>query len=215
MVANDRPKRRNAGSNLNQLILKEKENDGVNVENDNCNEEQDKQNVIPVDNDEEEPSIDFYNTPESSNDKDDSNKEQDKQNVIPEDNDEEEPIIDFYNTPELLNDKDNSNKTTESLGSKNHADFATQTNDMNLMLNSFVKRDYFEDFYDEYLEFKYNVQSILDQQLDNTSNSENETLKNKIIHLEQEIINLKKVNEDLKNDTKSHLKITETLSEAK
>ena len=179
MVANDRPKRRNAGSNLNQLILKEKENDGVNVENDNCNEEQDKQNVIP------------------------------------EDNDEEEPIIDFYNTPELLNDKDNSNKTTESLGSKNHADFATQTNDMNLMLNSFVKRDYFEDFYDEYLEFKYNVQSILDQQLDNTSNSENETLKNKIIHLEQEIINLKKVNEDLKNDTKSHLKTTETLSEGK
>ena len=38
MVANDRPKRRNAGSNLNQLILKEKENDRVNVENDNCNE---------------------------------------------------------------------------------------------------------------------------------------------------------------------------------
>ena len=200
MVANDRPKRRNAGSNLNQLILKEKENDGVNV---------------PVDNDEEEPSIDFYNTPESSNDKDDSNKEQDKQNVIPEDNDEEEPIIDFYNTPELLNDKDNSNKTTESLGSKNHADFATQTNDMNLMLNSFVKRDYFEDFYNEYLEFKYNVHSILDQQLDNTSNSENETLKKKIIHLEQEIINLKKVNEDLKNDTKSHLKIIENLSEGK
>ena len=77
------------------------------------------------------------------------------------------------------------------------------------MFNSFIKRDYFEDFYDEYLEFKYNVQSILDQQLDNTSNSENETLKNKIIHLEQEIINLKKVNEDLKNDTKSHLKIIE------
>ena len=71
------------------------------------------------------------------------------------------------------------------------------------MLNSFVKRDYFEDFYDEHLEFKYNVQSILDQQLDNTSNSENETL------------NLKKVNEDLKNDTKSHLKIIETLSEGK
>ena len=65
MVANDRPKQRNAGSNLNQLILKEKENDGVNAENDNCNEEQDKQNVIPIGNDEEEPSIDFYNMPES------------------------------------------------------------------------------------------------------------------------------------------------------
>ena len=73
-------------------------------------------------------------------------------------------------------------------------------------------KDYFESFYGEYLEFKSKLGGKI-QQIENKSDYENQILKNKINHLEQEIINLKKINEDLKSDTKSHLKMTETLSE--
>ena len=75
-----------------------------------------------------------------------------------------------------------------------------------------IKKNYFENFCDEYLEFKYYVQSKLDsesQQIENKSDYKNQILKNKINHLVQEITNLKKINEDLK----SHLKMIEILSE--
>ena len=74
----------------------------------------------------------------------------------------------------------------------------------------FIRKDYFKSFYDEYLDFKYYVQSKLDgetQQIENKSDYENQVLKNKINHSEQEIINLRKISEDLKSDTKTHLKI--------
>ena len=74
----------------------------------------------------------------------------------------------------------------------------------------FIKKDYFENFYNEYLQFKYYVQSRLEgetQQIENKSDYENHILKNKINHLVQKIITLKKITEDLK----SHLKMIETL----
>ena len=79
MVANDTPIRRNAGSDMSKLILKEKENHkDIYIENINNNVDEKTDNledeiVIPVNNleddvdDEEEPSIDFYDTPELSN----------------------------------------------------------------------------------------------------------------------------------------------------
>ena len=71
-------------------------------------------------------------------------------------------------------------------------------------------------FYNENLEFKYYVQSKLDgetQQMENKSDYETQIIKDKINYLEQEIINLKKINEDLKSHIKSQFKIIETLSE--
>ena len=59
-----------------------------------------------------------------------------------------------------------------------------------MLRNFYVKKDYFEDFDDEYLEFKFRVQSILEErnkQLDDISNSENEKLENEIVYLEEEI----------------------------
>ena len=79
-----------------------------------------------------------------------------------------------------------------------------------------MKKDNLESFYDEYLEFKYYFQSKLDggtQLIENKSDYENQILKNRINYLEQENINSKNINEDLKNDTKRHLKIIETLLE--
>ena len=79
-----------------------------------------------------------------------------------------------------------------------------------------MKKDNLESFYDECLQFKYYFQSKLDgetQLIENKSDYENQILKNRINHLEQENINSKNINEDLKNDTKSHLKIIETLLE--
>ena len=71
-----------------------------------------------------------------------------------------------------------------------------------------MKKDNLESFYDEYLEFKYYFQSKLDggtQLIENKSDYENQILKNRINYLEQENINSKNINEDLKNDTKRHL----------
>ena len=186
MVANDRPKQKNAGSKMNKLVLQEKANDeNSDFENNNNDDEQ----TINVEDDHV---------------------------IMVEQNDDEEPSIDFYNTPDLSNDNDDTNETPEFVASvENHVDFATQTNDSDFMFNNlFVKKDYFENFYDEYLEFKFRVQSTLEDKLllNNSNNSENLALKNKIVHLEQEIFNLKKQNEDLKNETKSHLKIIETLT---
>ena len=93
----------------------------------------------------------------------------------------------------------------------------TQTsNDKSLCSKLFIKKDYLENVYNEYRKFKYYVQSKLDgetQHIKNKSDYEDQILKNKINHLEQEITNLKKLNEDLKSDTKCYLKIIEALSE--
>ena len=49
--------------------------------------------------------------------------------------------------------------------------------------------------------------------MENKSDYEIQIIKDKINYLEQEIINLKKINEDLKSHIKSQFKIIETLSE--
>ena len=64
----------------------------------------------------------------------------------------------------------------------------------------FIKKDYFENFFNEYLEFKYYVSSKLDgetQQIESKSDYEKQILKNKINHVGQEIVKFKKINEDL------------------
>ena len=75
----------------------------------------------------------------------------------------------------------------------NVADRVAQTNnDRSLCSKFLMSKDYFESFYDEYLEFKYYLQSKLNgetQQTENKSDYEKQILENKIIHLEQEIIN--------------------------
>ena len=112
--------------------------------------------------------------------------------------------IDFNDTPKLpiIN---------------NAVDFATPTsNNMSSCSKFFIKKDYFVNFYNENLEFRYYVQSKLDgetQQMENKSDYETQIIKDKINYLEQEIINLKKINEDLRSHIKSQFKIIETLSE--
>ena len=90
---------------------------------------------------------------------------------------EYEPSIDFNDAPKLpiMN---------------NVVECTTQTsNDKRLCSKLFIKKDYFENFYNEYLEFKYYFQSKIDgetQQIENKSDYESQILKNKIKHLEQQ-----------------------------
>ena len=190
MVANERGKRKNALSKLTKLVSKEKETD----DDFESADSKDKNSVIGN-------SI---------------------QNVVFEPDIEDESNIDFYNTSKVLNDKaepssSDFNDKPELPIISNEVDCTAQTNNnKSLCSKLFLRKDYFESFYDKYLEFKYYVQSKLDgetQQTENKGDHENQILKNKINHLEEEIINLKKINEDLKSGAKSHLKIIETLSE--
>ena len=190
MVANERGKRKNALSKLTKLVSKEKESD----DDFEIADSKDKNSVIGN-------SI---------------------QNVVFEPDIEDESNIDFYNTSKVLNDKaepssSDFNDKPELPIISNEVDCTAQTsNNKSLCSKLFLRKDYFESFYDKYLEFKYYVQSKLDgetQQTENKGDHENQILKNKINHLEEEIINLKKINEDLKSGAKSHLKIIETLSE--
>ena len=190
MVANERGKRKNALSKLTKLVSKEKESD----DDFESADSKDKNSVIGN-------SI---------------------QNVVFEPDIEDESNIDFYNTSKVLNDKaepssSDFNDKPELPIISNEVDCTAQTsNNKSLCSKLFLRKDYFESFYDKYLEFKYYVQSKLDgetQQTENKGDHENQILKNKINHLEEEIINLKKINEDLKSGAKSHLKIIETLSE--
>ena len=75
----------------------------------------------------------------------------------------------------------------------------------------FVTTELFNSFYEQYLEFKY----IVTDKLENYKETENEklNLQNKVRLLENEILHLKDVNKELKEDTKNHLKIIKTLSE--
>ena len=187
MVANERPKQKNAESKLTKLVSKEKESD------DNFRSAGSKDVV-----------------------------ENSTQNIVFELDIEDKPNIDFYNTSKVPNNKaeprsSDFNDIPELPIISNVVDCTTQTsNNKSLCSKLFMRKDYFESFYDEYLEFKYYVQSKLDgetQQTENKSDHKNQILKNKINHLELEIINLKKINKDLKSDSKSHLEIIETLSE--
>ena len=186
MAANERLTWKNARSKLTKLASKWKES-GNHVESASSKEE-----VVSIDNNstqnvafqsdiEGEPNIDFNNTFE-----------------VP--NLEDEPSIDFNDAPKLPIINNVVNCATET------------SNNKSLCSKLFIKKNYFENFCDEYLQFKYYVQSKRDsesQQIENKSDYKNQILKNKINHLVQEIINLKKINEDLK----SHLKMIETLSE--
>ena len=191
MVAYERPKWKNAGSKLTKFVSKEKESD----DNFQSADSKDKDSVV----------------------------ENSTQNVVFEPDIEDEPNTDFYNTSKVPNDKaepisSDFNDIPKLSIISNVVDCTTQTsNNKSLHCKLLMRKDYFESFYDKYLEFKYYVQSKLDgetQKTENKSVHEHQILKNKINHLEQEI-SLKKINQDLESDTKSHLKtITiETLSE--
>ena len=65
----------------------------------------------------------------------------------------------------------------------------------------FVRKSYSEDFYDEYLEFKYHAQSQIGKE--NNYIQEKHDLSNKISSLEQEVTYLKKINDDLKSEAKT------------
>ena len=95
-------------------------------------------------------------------------------NVVFEPDIEDKPNIDFYNSPEVLNDEYEPSidfdDTLKLPIINNVVDCATQTsNEKSLCSKLFIKKDYFENFYDE-----------------------NQILKNNNNHLEQKIINLRK-----------------------
>ena len=79
----------------------------------------------------------------------------------------------------------------------------------------FMRKDYFESFNDILTLNTMFSQKVMvkPNKLKVKKIMKTKFLKIRLITWKQEIINLKKINEGLKSDTKSHLKILETLSE--
>ena len=75
----------------------------------------------------------------------------------------------------------------------------------------FISADFFNSFYEEYLEFKHTIIEKLANHEE--GKNKNLDLNNRIRLLESEIIHLKDLNKELKEDSKNHLKIIKTLSE--
>ena len=89
-----------------------------------------------------------------------------KKNVVFELDIEDKPNIDFSNTPKVSNDEEEPGWCSKiSISISNVVDRRPQaSNDKSLCSKLFTKKNYFENFCDEYLEFKYYVQSELDSE---------------------------------------------------
>ena len=125
--------------------------------------------------------------------------------IIRPDDSENEPHVGIFQTPAEIPD-------AEEVIINNLVDCSTQTSyEIILASNMFVRKSYFDDFYDEYLEFKYHVQSQIDKE--NNYIQEKHDLSNKISSLGQEVTCLKKINDDLKSEANSHLHIIKSLSD--
>ena len=83
--------------------------------------------------------------------------------------------------------------------------------------HNFVSLELFNTFYDDYIEYKYYVNDIIqnisfNKELGKSFENETKSQQNKIKLLQKEIQTLKIENKDLKEENKSHLKIIELLS---
>lgn len=85
--------------------------------------------------------------------------------------------------------------------------------DISKKLKQYVKQEQFETFFEMFLEFRNAVDDKLEN-LENLSETK-KTLETKIKLLEYEVENLKKENKNLQDDSKSYLKIIDTLAEGR
>lgn len=94
---------------------------------------------------------------------------------------------------------------------------SSQCNDTNISakLKDYVKNDTFDTFYEMFLEFRYSVDSKFEKYFNENETETKTTYETKIKLLENEIKMLQKENQDLKQESKSHQKIIETLVEGK
>ena len=87
-------------------------------------------------------------------------------------------------------------------------------------LKEYVKMETFETFYETFLEFRYFVDAKFESYKEENAemikrNEKQISLETKVKLLENEIKILRKTNEDLKDEAKSHIKIIESLAEGK
>ena len=198
MGVNERPKRKNAGSKMTAIVSKEKEIDGNDIhETSSSDSNKTTEAIIYPDDNEDEPHIGIFQTPKIPDETTEA--------IIRPDDSENEPHVGIFQTPAEIPD-------AEEVIINNLVDCSTQTS-FEIILDShmFVRKSYFEDFYDEYLEFKYHVQSQIDKE--NNYIQEKHDLSNKISSLEQEVTYLKKINNHLKSEANSPLHIIKSLSE--
>ena len=87
--------------------------------------------------------------------------------------------------------------------------------DMTENFKEYVKNDTFETFYKLFLEFRNSVDSKFEQFFKEHEMKMKKTFEGKIEVLENDIKNLHKENQDLKQESKSYLKIIQTLVEGK
>ena len=96
------------------------------------------------------------------------------------------------------------------------AKISNQSNDktdMSAKLKEYVKTDTFETFFEMFLEFRYSVDTKFEKYFQENEKETKTTFETKVEILENEIKILQKQNQELKQESKSYLKIIETLVE--
>ena len=96
------------------------------------------------------------------------------------------------------------------------AKISNQSNDkidMSAKLKEYVKTDTFETFFEMFLEFRYTVDTKFEKYFQENEKETKTTFETKVKILENEIKILQKQNQELKQESKSYLKIIETLVE--
>ena len=96
------------------------------------------------------------------------------------------------------------------------AKISNQSNDkidMSAKLKEYVKTDTFETFFEMFLEFRYTVDTKFEKYFQENEKETKTTFKTKVEILENKIKILQKQNQELKQESKSYLKIIETLVE--
>ena len=84
---------------------------------------------------------------------------------------------------------------------------------MSAKLKEYVKTDTFETFFEMFLEFRYTVDTKFEKYFQENEKETKTTFETKVKILENEIKILQKQNQELKQESKSYLKIIETLVE--
>ena len=96
------------------------------------------------------------------------------------------------------------------------AKISNQSNDkidMSAKLKEYVKTDTFETFFEMFLEFRYTVDTKFEKYFQENEKETKTTFETKVEILENEKKILQKQNQELKQESKSYLKIIETLIE--
>ena len=96
------------------------------------------------------------------------------------------------------------------------AKISNQSNDkidMSAKLKEYVKTDTFETFFEMFLEFRYTVDTKFEKYFQENEKETKKTFETKVEILENEIKILQKQNQELKQESKSYLKVIETLVE--